>query len=93
MYAQFFTQGDSMLYPPHQYSQRIDDFRKCKQLNYTIFYNSQEIFVLTSSDETIIKYGDQEKIETESDGYEHNVLTDIYHLLVYSPRLYTLISQ
>ena len=77
VYAQFFTQSDSVLYPPHQYSQRIDDFRKCKQLNYAVFSsNSQEILVLTSSDETIIKYGDQEKIETESDGYERNLLTD-----------------
>ena len=78
MYAQFFTQSDSVLYPPHQYSQRIDDFRKCKQLNYAVFSsNSQEILVLTSSDETIIKYGDPQKIKKESDGYEHNLLTDI----------------
>ena len=78
VYAQFLTQSDSVLYPPHQYSQRIDDFRKCKQLNYTVFSsNSQEILVLTSSDERVIKYGDQETIETESSAYNPNLLSYI----------------
>ena len=71
VYPQFLTQSDSILHPPHQYSQRIDDFRKCKTLSYTVYSsNSQETLVLTSSDETVLKYGDKNTIENVSVHYE-----------------------
>ena len=85
VYAQFLSQSSSELYPPHQYSQRIDNFKKCTRLSYTVYSsNSQEILVLTSTDETVLKYGDQNRIEFECSRYEKDrLLMDIVppHLL------------
>lgn len=51
VYAQFLSQTNSKLYPPHQYSQRVDNFRKCTLLSYTVHSsNLHEVLVLTSSD-------------------------------------------
>ena len=71
VYAQFLTQSDSILHPPYQYSQRIDDFRKCKTLSYTVYSsNSQETLVLTSSNETKLEYGDKNTIKNVTVHYE-----------------------
>ena len=78
VYAQFLSQSSSELYPPHQYSQRVDDFKKCTHLSYTVYSsNPQEILVLTSTDETVLNYGDKNKIEEDCERYGRNLLTDI----------------
>ena len=75
VYAQFLSQSSAELYPPHQYSQRVDDFKKCTRLSYTVYSsNPQEILVLTSTDETVLDYGDQKEIEKVSYNYERNFL-------------------
>lgn len=75
VYAQFLSQRNSKLYPPHQYSQRVDEFRKCTLLSYTVHSSSShEILVLTSSDQTVLQYGNQEEIQTEADSYISEVL-------------------
>ena len=84
VYAQFLSQSSSELYPPYQYSQRVNNFKKCTRLSYTVYSsNPQEILVLTSTDETVLKYGDQNRIEDECYRYNRNRLTDIVppHLL------------
>ena len=47
VYAQFLSQSSAELYSPHQYSQRVDDFKKYTRLTYTVYSsNPQEILVL-----------------------------------------------
>ena len=78
VYAQFLSHSNAELYPPYQYSQRIDDFKKCAHLNYVVYSSSShEILVLTSSDETVVEYGDREQIEEESSLYENEILLKI----------------
>ena len=78
VYAQFLFQSKSKLYPPHQYSQRVDVFKKCTHLSYTVYSsNSQEIMVLTATDETVLNYGDQNKIEDVCYRYGRNRLSEI----------------
>ena len=78
VYAQFLNQSDSKLYPLHQYTQRIDNFRKCKQLNYTVYSSkSQEVLVLTSSNGKVLTYGDKLKIESDTRFYEKQLLYNI----------------
>ena len=75
VYAQFLAQRSSKLYPPHQYSQRVDVFSMCTQLSYTVHSsNSREVLVLTSSDQTVLQYGNQEVIQKESDSYIDEIL-------------------
>ena len=74
VYAQFLSPSSSQLHPPHQYSQRVDDFRECTQLSYAIYSpSSHEVLVLTASDETVLKYGDQEKLMKESYNYNYQL--------------------
>ena len=78
VYAQFLSPSNSQLYPPHQYSQRVNDFTKCTQLTYTVYsHSSSEVIVLTASDETVLKYGDQKKLMKESDIYYYNHLHSV----------------
>ena len=73
VYVQFLSPSNSHLYPPHQYSQRVNNFKECTQLIYTIYSsNSHEVLVLTASDETVLKYGDQERVMKESENYYYN---------------------
>ena len=78
VYAQFLSHGSSVLYPPHQYSQRVDDFKKCTRLSYTVYSSSsEEVLVLTSTDETVLKYGDQKGIEDNCNSYHRDSLMEI----------------
>ena len=75
VYAQFLFESSSELYLPYQYSKRIDNFKKCTRLSYTVYSsNPQEILVLTSTDETVLKYGDRNKIEDECYKYGRDLL-------------------
>ena len=75
VYAQFLSQSSSKLYPPHQYSQRVDDFRKCTLLSYTVHSsNSHDVLMLTSNDQTVLQYGNQEEIQQDSDSYINEIL-------------------
>ena len=66
VYAQLLSPSSSELHPQHQYSQRVEDFKKCTQLRYTVYSsNSQEVLVLMSTDETVLQYGDQKKVEED----------------------------
>ena len=78
VYAQFLPRSGSELYPPHQYSQRVEYFKKCTHLSYTVYSsNSKEILVLTSTDETVLDYGDQNKIEKVCERYDRDLLMHI----------------
>ena len=58
VYAQFLP---PRLHPSYQYSQRVNKFKESTQLSYTVYSSSShEVLVLTTSDETVLKYGDQE---------------------------------
>ena len=50
-------------------------FNKCTQLSYTVHSSHpREVLVLSSSDQTVLQYGDQEVIRRESDSYVNEFL-------------------
>ncbi len=78
VYAQFLSPSSSHLYPAHQYSQRVDNFKDCTQLTYTVYSSSSyEVLVLTSSDETVLRYGDPKKLMEEAYDYNDQILLSI----------------
>ena len=89
VHAQFLNQSDSKLYPLiHQYTQRIDNFRKCKVELHSEFTHlrSQEVLVLTSSNGKVLTYRDRLKIESETRYNEKQLLYNIAPLsALYTP--------
>ena len=83
VYAQFLSPSNSQLHPPYQYSQRVKNFKECTRLTFTVYSSSSHaVLVLTASDETVLNYGDQEKLMKESYFYD-------YHISVAPPSLLT----
>ena len=74
VYTQFLPQNSDLqvpvLKPAYQYSQRVDNFRECKKLSYTVYSsNTRDILVLTTSDQTVLEYRNQEEAVKASEGY------------------------
>ena len=80
VYAQFLSPSSFHLHPRHQYLQRVNDFKQCTQLNYTVYSYSplaHEVLVLTASDKTVVEYGDKQMLSKESDMYNQQRLLSV----------------
>ena len=86
VYAQFLSHSSSELRPQHQYSQRVDDYKKCTLLTYTVYSsNPKEILVLTSRDETVLKYEDQQRMKEDINSIVINSRSSANYSSIHQP--------
>ena len=69
VYAQFMYPEQKQEYstaklkPFYQYSQRVNNYKICQQLNYTAYSNeSKEMLVLTADDATVVSFTDKKAL-------------------------------
>ena len=82
VYAQFMYPGKKKedekaeLKPSYQYSQRVNDYKRCQQLNYTIYsYKSEEVLVLTTSGTTVVSFTDKKALTEDIKNSDQNFKT------------------
>ena len=100
VYAQFLNQEMTQqrkqveLKPTYQYSQRVDDYKQCQTLIYTVYsFNSREVMVLTANGATVVSVTDKQTLKNDIKQYKKKPYRILNTCLLYtspSPRDATL---